>query len=251
MSGKAKTQEFRRKVEEVVAAVDPKRFDPTMQVAYTGDIVTSAEEYDAVMSDLSEVGAAGVIGVMLIVFLFFLRMRIVMTMGAVLIIGLLWTFGVTRFTIGYLNSSTGFLVSIIAGNGINYGIMYMARYVEARRDQRPRVADAIHIAHRDTWIATLASAATAALAYGSLVVTDFRGFKHFGIIGGYGMLLCWIATYLSRRHCSRPASACGRRTESADERPQDPRTRLLRSALRQAHDPRTAHAGADRRRHSG
>ncbi len=34
------------------------------------------------------------------------------------------------------------------------------------------------------------------LAYGSLVVTDFRGFKHFGIIGSYGMLLCWVDTYL-------------------------------------------------------
>jgi uncharacterized membrane protein YdfJ with MMPL/SSD domain len=34
------------------------------------------------------------------------------------------------------------------------------------------------------------------LAYGSLVITDFRGFKHFGVISGYGMILCWVATYL-------------------------------------------------------
>ena len=34
------------------------------------------------------------------------------------------------------------------------------------------------------------------VAYGSLVITDFRGFKHFGLIGGAGMVLCWIATYL-------------------------------------------------------
>jgi hypothetical protein len=27
-------------------------------------------------------------------------------------------------------------------------------------------------------------------------VTDFRGFKHFGIIGAYGMLMCWVGTYL-------------------------------------------------------
>jgi uncharacterized protein len=196
VSGKAKTQEFRTKVEEVVAAVDPKRFNPTMQIAYTGDIVTGAEEYDAVVRDLSEVGAAGVIGVMLSVFVFFLRVRIVMTMGAVLIIGLAWSFGVTRYTIGYLNSSSGFLVSIIAGNGINYAIMYMARYIEARRDESASVADAISIAHRDSWIPTLSSAATAGLAYGSLAITDFRGFKHFGVIGAYAMLLCWIATYL-------------------------------------------------------
>lgn len=196
LSGGAARQELRRKVEAEVAAVGPTKLDPTMKVGYTGDLVVSAEEYDAIISDLSEVGAGGVIGVLASVLLFFLRVRTVLVMGASLAIGLLWTFGLTFFTIGYLNSSTGFLVSIIAGNGINYGLIYMARYIEARRDDGLPVDEAIAIAHRDTWVPTLASAATAMLAYGSLVVTDFRGFKHFGIIGGYGMILCWLATYL-------------------------------------------------------
>ena len=34
------------------------------------------------------------------------------------------------------------------------------------------------------------------LAYGSLIVTDFRGFKHFGVIGSYAMLICWLTTTL-------------------------------------------------------
>ncbi|MGB5220744.1 MAG: MMPL family transporter, partial [Polyangiales bacterium] len=32
-----------------------------------------------------------------------------------------------------------------------------------------------------------------ALAYGSLMITDFRGFRDFGIIGGVGMVFCWIS----------------------------------------------------------
>jgi uncharacterized protein len=196
VSGKANVAELRRRVEGVVAQVDPKRFDPSMFVQYTGDVVTTGEEVDRITGDLVHVGVAGILGVLLIVYLYFLRVRVVLTMGGALLVGLLWTFGITRYTLGYLNNSTGFLVSIIAGNGINYGIVYMARYVEARRDELLKVADAIRIAHRDTWIPTLASAATGALAYGSLIVTDFRGFKHFGIIGGYGMLLCWLTTYV-------------------------------------------------------
>ena len=196
ISGDAATKELRRRVEAAVARVNPKRFDPSITVGYTGDIVTGAEEYHRIITDLSEVGVAGVLGVMGSVLLYFARVRIVLTMGGTLMVGLLWTFGLTRFTIGYLNASTGFLVSIIAGNGINYGIIYMARYVEARREQGLSVAEAIRTAHRDSWIPTLASAATAGIAYGSLIVTDFRGFKHFGIIGGYGMFLCWLATYL-------------------------------------------------------
>ncbi|MFO0658592.1 MAG: MMPL family transporter [Polyangiaceae bacterium] len=196
VSGKAKTEEFKSKVANVVAQVNPTALDPTMHVRYTGDIITSAEEYDAIIRDLQEVGVGGVIGVLASVLLFFLRARVVMVMGYTILIGLAWTFGVTRYAVGYLTSSTGFLVSIIAGNGINYGIMYMARYIEARRDESLSVEDAIRVAHRDSWVPTLSAAATAALAYGSLVVTDFRGFKHFGVIGGYGMILCWLSTYI-------------------------------------------------------
>lgn len=196
VSGRAKVDELLARVNKVVADTKPKSFDPSLRVGFTGDLITSQEEYDAIVRDLSEVGAGGVIGVLASVFLFFLRVRTVMTMGATLLIGLLWTFGITHYTIGFLNSSTGFLVSIIAGNGINYGIMYMARYVEARRDQGLAPTEAVLVAHRDSWLPTLASAGTAALAYGSLMVTNFRGFKHFGVIGAYGMMLCWLTTYL-------------------------------------------------------
>jgi uncharacterized protein len=196
ISGRTAVKELLRKVKGVISDLNPQSYDPTLHVGFSGDVLTSQEEYDAIIRDLSQVGALGVTGVLLSVFVFFLRLRTVLTMGATLLIGLGWTFGLTHYTIGYLNSSTGFLVSIIAGNGINYGIMYMARYVEARRDEGLPPADAVFAAHRDSWIPTLASAATAAFAYGSLIVTNFRGFKHFGIIGGYGMLICWATTYV-------------------------------------------------------
>ncbi|MBK7583064.1 MAG: MMPL family transporter [Myxococcales bacterium] len=195
-SGKKATTELKAAVAAAVADTNPRAIDATMEVHYTGDLITSGEEYDAIVNDLSHVGGWGVAGVLVSVLLFFLRIRTVVVMGATILVALLWTFGLTRFTIGYLNSSTGFLVSIIAGNGINYGIMYMARYIEARRDQHLSVPEALLIAHKDSWVPTLSAAGTACLAYGSLIVTDFRGFKHFGIIGGYGMLLCWLATYL-------------------------------------------------------
>jgi predicted RND superfamily exporter protein len=187
---------FRTEIEQVVASVNPTSFDPSMDVNYTGNFITSAEEYDAVIGDLMHVGGWGLAGVLASVLLFFMRIRTVAAMGITITISLLWTFGLTRLTIGHLNSSTGFLVSIIAGNGINYSIMYMARYIEARRDDVVNVADAILVAHRDSWLPTLAGSATAMLAYGSLTITDFRGFKHFGVISGYGMILCWVATYL-------------------------------------------------------
>jgi hypothetical protein len=99
-------------------------------------------------------------------------------------VSLLWTFGLTRLTIGYLNSSTGFLVSIIAGNGINYGIMYRARYIEARRDEAT-ACDFDRLAHRDSWLPTLADRRPRC-SHTFAPAHRFRGFKHFGVISAYG-----------------------------------------------------------------
>jgi len=166
-----------------------------VRIGYAGDLVTGMEEYDAVKEDLVHVGALGLGLVLGVVLLYYLRVRTLIALGIAVSAGTIWTFGLTWLVIGHLNVATGFLVSIIVGNGINFSIIYMARYLEARRS-KASVADAIRIAHRGTWLATLTAAAAAGAAYGSLVVTDFRGFKHFALIGGAGMLLCWLATYL-------------------------------------------------------
>jgi hypothetical protein len=92
--------------------------------------------------------------------------------------------------------ATGFLFTIIAGNGINFAIIYMARFLEARR-RGAGLQDGVRIAHRETWLPTLTAGLTAAASYGSLMITEFRGFRDFGMIGSVGMVLCWTATYLT------------------------------------------------------
>lgn len=180
-------------VSALIDKVNPKQFDPEMQVNFTGNLITGMEEYSQIKDDLSHVGAFGVAMILGVVFIFYLRVRTLLAMTVTVGIGTIWSFGLAYFAIGHLNSSTGFLVSIIVGNGINFGIIYMARYMEARRTHD--LFTSTLTAHLETWLATLAAAGSAMVAYGSLIITDFRGFKHFGIIGGAGMILCWIATY--------------------------------------------------------
>jgi uncharacterized protein len=185
---------LRAEIEAIIAELTPSEIDPSIRVGFTGNLITGAELHATIKNDLVHVGTWGVSLILVVVFLFFMRLRTLAAMGITIAVGCLWAFGAANFTVGHLNSATGFLVSIIAGNGINFGIIYMARYGEARRDGDDE-AEAIRVSHRDTYAATLAAAAAAAIAYGSLSVTDFRGFKHFGLIGGVGMGLCWVATY--------------------------------------------------------
>ena len=97
--------------------------------------------------------------------------------------------------IGHLNSVTAFLSSIVVGNGINFGILVLARYLEARRARRGRRRARWRRRCGGSFTGTLTAALAAGSAYASLIVTDFRGFRDFGVIGGVGMLLCWASAY--------------------------------------------------------
>jgi predicted RND superfamily exporter protein len=189
-----KGSEALRRVREVVDRVNPASFDARIHYGFAGDLQTGISEYTSINKDLTEVGYTGTILIAAIVFLYYLRTRTLVTMLLTIGVGVAWTFGVTQLFIGHLNMATGFLFSIVIGNGINFGIIYMARYLEARRNGST-LPEAVRIAHRETWLPTMTAGCAAAAAYGSLGVTEFRGFHDFGIIGGVGMVLCWIATY--------------------------------------------------------
>jgi predicted RND superfamily exporter protein len=184
------------RVQAVVAELGRAPLGQGIHAGYAGDLVTGLAEYGAVRADLVGVGVLGLALVLAVVFLFYMRVRALVAMGLTIAAGLAWTFGATELAIGHLNVATGFLFSIVAGNGINFGIIYMARYFEERRPPRSASpAEALRVAHEETWPSTVTAAVAAAAAYGSLWVTDFRAFKHFAFIGGFGMVACWVATY--------------------------------------------------------
>ncbi|MEI9938676.1 MAG: MMPL family transporter [Pseudomonadota bacterium] len=187
--------ELEAHVEHLIEAGHYQNADPQFRHGFTGNLVTSAEEYRDITRDLTEVGIAGGILVLLVVYLFFWRVRALLALGFSVGLGLIWTLAFTVLTIGYLNTATGFLISVIIGNGINAMVIYMARFLEARRDQQLSMPDALKTASLDTWSATLAAVGVAVMSYSALMTTQFRGFRHFGLIGAAGMLLCWVSTY--------------------------------------------------------
>lgn len=191
-----KGNEAIRRVTEAVAKIDPKGFDPGITWGTAGDLKSGNEEYKQVNKDLTDVGLLGVALITSVVFLYYLRIRTLIAMVLTIGIGVAWTFGVSQIMVGQLNMATGFLFTIIAGNGINFAIIYMSRFLEARR-RGASLTDGVRIAHRETWLPTLTAGCAAAASYGSLMITEFRGFRDFGMIGSVGMVLCWIATYLT------------------------------------------------------
>jgi predicted exporter len=192
----AKTGPALAKMEGVFDAL--KASDPAFapaRVGYAGDMATGFIEYDRIRNDLLGVGAEGVALVLAAVLIYFMRLRALFVMGVTIAVGLVWTLAFTEVFIGHLNVATGFLISIIAGNGINVGILYQSRYFEERR-RGASAADALKTSVHATWQPTVIAALAAAASYLSLLVTQFRAFRDFGIIAATGMILCWVVKTL-------------------------------------------------------
>ncbi len=180
------------RVKKDVEEINPSAFHAEMKVGYAGDVPNAIAEKESLLSE-----AAMATGVALVLILggiaWFYR-----TMWAIPLVGFAPLFGVgcayafATFAFGFVNSSGAFLGAIILGNGVNYPIVLYSRYREFRaRNMEPAVArrEAVWNAFR----AELVGASVAAIAYGSLTITSFRGFSQFGVIGFVGMLLVWIS----------------------------------------------------------
>jgi predicted RND superfamily exporter protein len=168
---------------------------PGADIGVAGDVVVSIAEHDSILNGMLLATAVTVSLVMFALIWFFRSALAVGALSWSLAVGTIATFAFTELVIGHLNLATAFLSSIVIGNGINVGILVTARYLEELRAGRDG-AEALAGALANTVAGTLAAALTAAVAYASLMITVFRGFRDFGVIGGVGILLCWCAGYV-------------------------------------------------------
>lgn len=182
-------------VKKVVEQVDPHKFSPKLSVDYTGNVAMSIDEQNAIRDDLTLATVICTTLVLLAIWLYFRRVAVLAAVGAPAVLGLLLALAIARVSVHYLNANTAFLISIILGNGINSPIILLARYGEERR-HGVSVELSLERALRSSVLATGTAMAAASIAYGSLLLTSFRGFSQFGLVGGAGMLLVWAMMFL-------------------------------------------------------
>ena len=190
------TARLEQAIGAMVRDLDPGRYHPSLKIIYAGDLLTARAEHDAVRQDLVVLSTLCFLLIVGSIYLFYFEVRAMLVLAIGVAVGTVWTMGLTWMHIGYLSTATGFLFSIVPGNGVNSGVILVARYLEELRNGRS-TSDAVYECMRTTWSATLTAATAAALSYGALVLTDIRGFNQFGFIGAAGMLLCWAGIYVA------------------------------------------------------
>lgn len=176
-------------------AVEELAPDDRIRVYWGGTLVEVREETKSLTAEVRNASLLTIGLVLIGIYVFFLRVRPIPLLALGLIPPVVTTFAVAELTVDYLNASSAFLSSIVVGNGVNPMIIWLARYFETRRGGED-LRTALVTSHLGTWKGTLTASLAAGVAYGSLMSTDYRGFRDFGVVGGTGMVLCWLATFL-------------------------------------------------------
>jgi len=171
-------------------------FGNSIPFQLVGRYANKVRDTRQMMSDIRTTGlfAFSVITILLIFGLGTIR-------GALLVIGTVtvamgWTMGIAHVFVGQINLLTGFLLAILGGLGVEYGIHLVRRFYQENKLGRTK-DEAIFITYFQLGRALFSAAITSAAAFLILSFSDFRAFSELGIIAGGGILSVYVVFMLT------------------------------------------------------
>ena len=124
----------------------------------------------------------------IIIFIFGFRSPFSFLYAAIpLALGELWTFGITELVLGRINILTSVVGAILVGLGIDFSIHIYARFLEEETLNKD-IKESLVKTMEETGFATIAGGLTTAAAFSSMLLSNFRGLKEFGIVASAGIV---------------------------------------------------------------
>ncbi len=187
---------------------------PETTIGLTGLPVMENDEMRSSRSATMKASVLSLFGVACLFIAGFGGVRHPLLTVAALLIALGWSLGYITLTVGHLNILSLSFGVILIGLGIDFGIHYVARYLQLRAAGQD-CDEAIEAAAAGVGPGIVTGAVTTAIAFFMAGLTEFTGIAELGIISGGGILLCCAAAllllpamiHLADRHCVGPV--CG------------------------------------------
>jgi len=180
----------RRAIEAVRAAAQAEGFVPArgVRVRVSGPVALSDDQLSA-LEEGAGIAAAGALG--LLVFWLFLAVRSPRAVAAILITlaaGLVACVGFAVAVVGRFNPISVAFAPLFIGIAIDFGIQFSVRYA-AEHAAGTNSADAFRRTAAGVGPPLVVAGAATAVAFLSLVPSDYRGVSDLGLIAGAGMLI--------------------------------------------------------------
>ena len=127
----------KRQVDRGLAAVDRRGAEsrhPGTKIGLTGLPIIEHDEMQSSEQSMSAATILSFVGVLAVIIVAFGGFRHAVVAMLALVVGMVWACGGVALTIGHVNVLSIAFGSILFGLGIDYGIYYVARYLQLRRD---------------------------------------------------------------------------------------------------------------------
>ena len=192
-AGFARNSEAVDALRDLIAQVNARHSE--VKIGLTGLPVMENDEMRSSETSMYWSSLLSLVGVACLFVAGFGGIRHALLANLVLLIGIAWSFAYLTYAIGHLNIlSMSFTVTLI-GIGIDYGVYYVARYLQLRATVSS-CKEALLETTRGVGPAILTGAITTAISFFAASFTDFTGIAELGTIAGGGILLCAVAELL-------------------------------------------------------
>lgn len=173
--------------------VRPADYHESIDVGVAGPIQSRIDEYASIMRDLKSSAAWAGTLILLVIVVYFRAPFAPLAVLYPLVLGISVAFAIAQVVLGELNMFTAFLFLVLFGLGVDYGVFILSRFLQRRAmGTDPRAA--LERLSQVTGRSIAVSALTTAGAFATLMITDFKGFSHFGFIASMG-ILCVLLSY--------------------------------------------------------
>ncbi len=192
-TGLARNQQAIAELRKLIAQVGARH--PDVAIGLTGLPVMEHDEMQVSQMDMQEATILGLIGVFVLFAAGLGGLRHALLSTFVVGVGMAWSVGYLAVAVGHLNILSSAFAVVLIGQGNNYPIHYVARYLHLRR-RGPCDIDLIARTARDVGPGVFTSGVATALSFFAIGYTEFTGVAELGTIGGGGILCCMVATLL-------------------------------------------------------
>jgi predicted RND superfamily exporter protein len=188
------TKDFVREVKSQIDRSGIQKEFPNLKIQLTGSMTTRLEENRMILNDLQR---SVVAAVFLVIFILAMYTKSFLSIALLLIpltTSLSMTFALTRLIIGHVNIISGFLIAILTGLGINYGIHLYVRFKQELRKGKT-TPEAAELVATQVGRSGFTAMATTISVFSLLMFSDFRGFSEFGAIATIGIICSFLSYF--------------------------------------------------------
>ncbi|MGH6938571.1 MMPL family transporter [Hypericibacter sp.] len=161
-----------------------------VSVRLTGPVPLEDEEFGTLAEGAGPTAALTLFGLTLLLWLGLRSMKMVLSVLATVVVGLIWTAAVGLALLGPFNLISIAFTVLFVGLGVDFGIQFCVRFRDERRQASNMIAA---LAGTGAGVGPQLALAAIAIAAGffAFLPTDYRGVSDLGVIAGTGMIIAF------------------------------------------------------------